>query len=289
MREKLTLSQLLTKMISSEGIDIIKEPRIMGWVQDLLGGSFPLAPVLRCAIKAEIPQQLMCLSNYNTEEREVYIDNITMAFQDYYMLRPQAAAFIVYSFAYALGYVQNEPEEFSLHDNNDKEGNLGEPVFIQEDDGEYCGYHKNYVRSGFGILRKKDGGTYFGDWRLGARMGLGVGADGQSRRYAGQWYLNRKNGVGMEMNENGVRFTGIWKQGKQEGWNLEIMPNGESRCRLYDKGQVLSHKIGACLMPNGDIIVGKMGANGPEGKCIRFTDLLKTKEETWENGRIIIN
>ena len=283
MDNRRSFSKILIEIVSSQGEDILTEARLMGWVQDLATGQFPLIPVLRNAIQAQVPQRLRDLADFDEDQRLVHIDNIALAFQDNFMLRPEAATYVVESFAYAMGYRDEEPEEFLIGE--ESEENPGEPVFVKEDDGEYCGYHKDRLRSGFGIFRKGDGSTYSGEWRLGMKMGLGLGFSSQHKRYAGQWSMNRQNGVGVEIREDGIRHVGLWKQGKADGWNLEVMPNGSSFCRFFQRGNP-KQVLGACLFPNGDIVIGEIGPDGPNGKCQRIIgNSREVREETWSNGK----
>lgn len=283
MSDSHSFPSLLCEIVESQGSEVLLEPRLMGWVQDLTAGHFPLIPVLRNAIQAGVPQRLASLSDYATDERGVHIDNITLSFQDNFMLRPQAATYMVESLAYVMGYMAEEPVPFEELEQMQPQEPTGEPSFRNEEDGEFCGYQRDGQRTGFGILRRGDGTSYAGEWRLGMRMGFGLGAGARRERYAGQWYLNRQNGVGVEMEEDGRRRAGQWKQGRREGWGMEFLPNGNVVCQRLAKGKPTSGQA-VCLMPNGDIVVGQMGENGPEGTCRRITSAGQTYEEQWHNG-----
>lgn len=278
--------QILVELTNTLGEEVLLEQRLMGLVQDLTSGHFALSPVLRNAIQSGVPQRLQELMDYDEEERDMHIDNITLAFQDNYMLRPQAASYIVSSFAYAMGLEEEEPPEFDLRDESGGGGGpIGEPSYVQEDDGEYCGYHRDDKRSGFGILKRDDGSSFYGEWRVGMRMGFGLAFTAQQEKYAGQWYMNRQNGIGVMLDNNGRRYLGTWKQGRRDGWGMELLPSGNTVCSHFQKGKPsnIGNK-GACLLTNGDIIVGPMGPNGPDGKCLHISQQREPWEEEWKDG-----
>lgn len=278
-----SLSSLLLEIVESQGEEVLLEGRLMGLVQDLSAGHFTMTPVLRNAMQARVPQRLSELMEYTDEQRGVYIDNITQAFQDNYMLRPEAATYVVESLAYAMGYLDDEPADMDTMQEEQTAEPTGEPSFLKEDDGEYCGYHRDGQRTGYGILRREDGSTYSGEWRLGMRMGFGLGYSTEHKRYAGQWYMNRQNGIGVEMTEEGMRYVGLWKQGKRDGWGMEVMPNGNSYCRCYQRGRQTEGR-GVCLLPGGDIVIGRITEYGPEGSCLRISGDGEPRQEEWRQG-----
>lgn len=281
-----SLAKILLKIVELQGHDVLLEQRLMGLVQDLTAGHFQLSPVLRNAIQAGVPQRLDSLAEYDEEERGMLIDNITLAFQDNYMLRPQAAEYIVDSLAFAMGLIGEEPEMFVLNTDNEGGGPLGEPSYVEEDDGEYCGYHDNdNRRSGFGILRKPDGSSYYGEWRVGMRMGFGLGFSNSQEKYAGQWHMNRPNGTGTMLTADGHRYLGTWKQGRRDGWAMELLPNGNMVATSLSKGKPSpTAQKGVCLLPNGDIIIGRIGPNGPDGPCLHIPQQGEPRQENWHQG-----
>lgn len=237
MKRQDSLADLFIKIQELQGEDILLEQRIVGLVQDLTAGKFAMMPVLKNVVMSGTPKRLAELSDYDDEQREIMIDNITLSFQDKYMIQPQAAAYVISSMAFAMGLtetVPHSPEDMRTEGNG---GVAGEPSYVKTDDGEYCGYDKDGQHSGFGILKKEDGSNYVGDWRIGLRMGIGMSTMTDGSRYAGEWHLNRPNGIGTHYLNDGTAITGHWKNGKPDGWCMEYLPNGNAVCRYYERGR----------------------------------------------------
>lgn len=269
-------------LVQEYGVGVLTEFRLEGLMADVLGGEYTFFPVMHRAIQTRIGQRIMELAQHASNYEED-IDNLKHSFQEENFLNPQAASYLIDSYAYALGLVQ-EVEQNLTDETLSQEG---EPIFVEIDEGEFCGYrNQENERCGFGILKEPDGCYYAGEWALDMRMGVGIGFSTTRRKYAGQWRFNKQDGIGTELQNDGTIYSGQWKNGKRNGMGTLYFPNGECLSTLFIDGDI-ADTVGIWHLQDKTFVQGKMTINGPTGLC--FHTLLDGTilEEYWNNGRPI--
>lgn len=283
-QESLSFHETMYLLVSEYGESILMEPRLEGMIADLLGGEYLYHSVMRRAVQTHVGQRIVEISK-NTNNIDIAIDALRHSFQEENFYKPNIASYMIDSFAYALGLIPYVETDFT----ESEEDNIGEPSFIEEEDGEFCGYSNTEgERCGFGILKETMGSYYAGEWNLNMRMGFGIGFSETRKKYAGQWRINQKNGIGIEMQENGIIYSGQWKNGKKHGVGTLFFPNGESLNTRFENDQICDCQ-GIWYLQDKSFVQGKMTIKGPTGLC--FHTLLDgtIKDEYWNEGKLIDN
>lgn len=280
MFDRHSFHEALLFLVQEFGEDVLTENRLEGLMADLLGGEYTFYPVMRRAVQTRIGQRIIELSQ--REDSIVLMDNLKYSFQEENFLNPQAAAYLIDSFAYALGMIteirQNLTDEELNHE--------GEPVFIEMEDGEFCGYkNSEEERCGFGILKEPDGCYYAGEWNLDMRMGVGIGFSTSRRKYAGQWKTNKQQGVGIELQEDGSIYSGQWLNGMRNGYGTIYFPNGESLSTVFVNNEI-ADTPGTWRLQDNTFVQGRMTLKGPSGLCFHTLADGTIIEEYWKNGKI---
>ncbi len=269
-------------LVKEYGVGILAEPRLEGLMADILGGEYTFYPVIRRSVQTRIGKRIIELSQ-SSKDYSIIIDNLKHSFQEENFLSPQAASYLVESYAYALGLIP-EVDNYFIDDDH---ANGGEPVFVEVEEGEFCGYrNRENERCGFGILKEPEGSYYAGEWNLDMRMGVGIGFSTSRRKYAGQWRINKQHGIGIEIQDDGTVYSGQWKNGKRNGFGTLYFPNGESLSIIFVDDEI-ANVIGMWCLQDKSFVQGKMTINGPTGLC--FHTLLDGTiiEEYWKNGLLI--
>lgn len=278
----LSIHDAMLLLVKEYGIGILAESRLEGLMADILGGEYTFYPVIRRSVQTRIGEKMIELSQ-SSKDLSIVIDNLKQAFQEENFLSPRAASYLVDSYAFALGLIPEVGK--SLID--DDCACEGEPVFVEVDEGEFCGYrNQENERCGFGILKEPEGSYYVGEWKLDMRMGVGIGFSTTRRKYAGQWRINKQHGIGIEIQDDGTVYSGQWKNGKRNGFGTLYFPNGESLSIIFVDDEI-ADVIGVWYLQDKSFVQGKMTINGPTGLC--FHTLLDgtIMEENWNNGKII--
>lgn len=274
--------EAMSILVEEYGISILTESRLEGMMADLLGGEYAFYPVMRRAVQSRIGQRIIELSCQNFDY-ELALDNLKHSFQQENFLRPQAACYLVDSFAYALGLIPELGDSLMKGTDEDYKN---EPLFAAYEDGEFCGYtDENHERCGFGILKKEDGSYYAGEWKLGMRMGFGIGFSTSREKYAGQWCINLQNGIGTQQQQDGTIYTGQWKNGKKDGYGTIYYPNGECLSAFFCNGE-LSDTQGIWCLRDHTIVQGRMTLNGPTDLCFHTLKDGTIVDEYWNNGKL---
>ena len=269
-------------LVQEFGDEILTESRLEGLMADMLGGEYTFFPVMHRAVQARIGQRMVELSRHSSDY-ELVLDSLKHSFQEENFLNPQAASYLIDSYAYALGLVPEVEQNLTDHDFVQE----GEPAFISVDEGEFCGYrNQENERCGFGILKEPDGCYYAGEWNLDMRMGIGIGLSTTRRKYAGQWRFDKQQGVGMELQEDGTVYTGQWKNGKKNGMGTLYFPNGES-LSIFFLDDEIAETVGIWHLQDKSFVQGRMTINGPTGLCFHTLVDGTIIEEYWNNGKLI--
>lgn len=277
----LHIHDAMLSLVKEFGVSILAETRLEGLVADLLGGEYTFYPVMRRAVQTRVGQRLIDMSQ-SCVDSSLLIDNLKHSFQEENFLSPQAASYLIDSFAYALGLI-SEIETDSIDEELSHEG---EPLFIETKDGEFCGYkNQDEERCGFGILKEPDGSYYAGEWNLDMRMGIGIGFSTTRRKYAGQWRINKQHGIGMELQDDGTIYSGQWKNGKKNGFGTIYFPNGESLTIMFADDKI-ADTIGIWSLQDQSFVQGNMTINGPTGLCFHTLCDGTIIEEYWKNGKL---
>ena len=280
----LNIHEVMRSIVNEYGVEVLTEPRLAGLMADVLGGEYPFYPVIRRSIQTRIGQRIVALSQSNSD-CTIVIDNLKHSFQEENFLNPQAASYLVDSYAYALGLITEVEEGIT----DDELKHDGEPDFEVVDDGEFCGYrNQKKERCGFGILKESDGGYYAGEWNLDMRMGIGIKFSTSRQKYAGQWRINKPHGIGMELQDDGTVYSGSWKNGKKNGFGTLYFPNGESLSIVF-KDDNIANTTGIWLLQDESYIQGKMTLKGPTGLCFHTLTNGTIIEEYWDNGKLLNN
>ncbi len=268
-------------LVKKFGPKILAEARLEGLMADMMGGEYSFYPVMRRAVQTNIGKRIMELTQ-DSPDPEFVIDNLKHTFQEENFLNPQAASYLIDSYAYSLGLIANIEQNLTDNDFTQE----GEPIFIEVNDGEFCGYrNQEYERCGFGILKQPDGCYYAGEWNFDMRMGVGMSFSTARQKYAGQWRFNQHHGIGIEIQEDGIIYSGQWKNGMKNGKGILYFPNGESLSTVFIDNQI-ADTVGIWYLQDQTFIQGKMTMKGPTGLC--FHTLLDGTiiEEYWNNGVI---
>ncbi len=269
-------------LVQKFGTQVLTEPRLEGLMADVLGGEYTFFPVMRRAVQTRVGQRIIELSLHHGDI-EIVIDNLKHSFQEENFLNPQAASYLIDSYAYALGLIQEVDDNLTDEDLCHE----GEPLFVAVNEGEFCGYrNQDNERCGFGILKEPDGCYYAGEWNLDMRMGVGIGFSTTRRKYAGQWRINKQDGVGMELQDDGTISSGQWKNGMKNGVGTLYFPNGESLFCFFIDDEV-ADSIGIWYLKDETFVQGKMTMNGPTGLCFHTLRDGTIIEEYWNNGKIV--
>lgn len=281
-QEALSFHETMYMLVSECGENILMEPRLEGMIADLLGGEYLYHSVMRRAVQTRIGQRLVEIKR-KANNVDIAIDALRHSFQEENFYKPVVASYMVDSFAYALGLIQQIDTDFSDSD----EDNIGEPSFIEYDDGEFCGYNnKEGERCGFGILKESGGACYAGEWKLNMRMGLGIGFSETRKKYAGQWHIDQKNGIGMEMQEDGTIYSGQWKNGRKHGVGSLFFPNGECLNTRFENDNICDCQ-GIWYLQDKTFIQGKMTIKGPTGLCFHTLIDGTIQDEYWNEGTLV--
>lgn len=269
-------------LVQEFGVDILTESRLEGLMADVLGGEYDFFPVMHRAVQARIGQRMVELSRH-TSDYGLLLDSLKHSFQEENFLNPQAASYLIDSYAYALGLVSEVEQNFTDDDN----AHEGEPTFIEVDEGEFCGYrNQENERCGFGILKEPNGCYYAGEWNLDMRMGVGIGFSTTRRKYAGQWRINKQHGIGVELQDDGTVYSGQWKNGMRNGMGTIYFPNGESLSIVFIDNKI-ADTVGIWHLQDNSFVQGKMTFNGPTGLCFHTLIDGTIIEEYWNNGTLI--
>lgn len=271
-------------LVKKFGPKILAEARLEGLMADMMGGEYSFYPVMRRAVQTNIGKRIIELSQ-NSPDTEFVIDNLKHTFQEENFLNPRAASYLIDSYAYSLGLITKIEQNLTDDDFTQE----GEPIFVEVDDGEFCGYrNQEYERCGFGILKQPDGCYYAGEWNLDMRMGVGMSFSTARQKYAGQWRFNQHHGIGIEIQEDGTIYCGQWKNGMRNGTGTLYFPNGESLSTLFADNKI-ADTVGIWHLQDKTFVQGKMTMRGPTGLC--FHTLLDGTiiEEYWNNGVITKN
>lgn len=275
----LSIHNAMLLLVKEYGVGILAESRLEGLMADILGGEYTFYPVIRRSVQTRIGKRIIELSQSSTDY-SIVIDNLKHSFQEENFLSPQAASYLVDSYAFALGLIPEVEHYYT----DEELANEGEPIFIEVDEGEFCGYrNQENERCGFGILKEPEGSYYVGEWNLDMRMGVGIGFSTSRRKYAGQWRINKQHGIGIEIQDDGTVYSGQWKNGKRNGFGTLFFPNGESLSIIFVDDEI-ADVIGTWYLQDKSFLQGKMTINGPTGLC--FHTLLDGTmiEEYWNNG-----
>ena len=278
----LSIHDAMLLLVKEYGVGILTESRLEGLMADLLGGEYTFYPVVRRSVQTRIGKRIVELSQ-SSVDYSIGIDNLKHSFQEENFLSPNAASYIVDSYAFALGLIK-DIEPYLLDDHSVCEG---EPVFVEVDEGEFCGYrNQENERCGLGILKEPEGSYYAGEWKLDMRMGVGVSFSAARRKYAGQWRINKRHGIGIEIQDDGTVYSGHWKNGKRNGFGTLYFPNGESLSIIFTDDEI-ADVIGLWYLQDKSFVQGKMTINGPTGLCFHTLIDGTIVEEYWNNGMII--
>lgn len=278
----LSIHDAMLLLVKEYGVGILTESRLEGLMADLLGGEYTFYPVVRRSVQTRIGKRIVELSQ-SSVDYSIGIDNLKYSFQEENFLSPSAASYIVDSYAFALGLIK-DIEPYLLDDHSVCEG---EPVFVEVDEGEFCGYrNQENERCGLGILKEPEGSYYAGEWKLDMRMGVGVSFSAARRKYAGQWRINKRHGIGIEIQDDGTVYSGHWKNGKRNGFGTLYFPNGESLSIIFTDDEI-ADVIGLWYLQDKSFVQGKMTINGPTGLCFHTLIDGTIVEEYWNNGMII--
>lgn len=270
-------------LVQEFGVEVLTEPRLEGLMADVLGGEYTFFPVMHRAVQTRVGQRIIELAQ-SSSDCGLKIDNLKQSFQEENFLNPQAASYLIDSYAYALGLVEEVEQNFTNEDLTHE----GEPIFVEVNEGEFCGYrNQDNERCGFGILKESDGCYYAGEWNLDMRMGVGIGFSTTRRKYAGQWRINKQHGIGMELQDDGTIYSGQWKNGMRNGIGTIYFPNGESLSSVFIDDHI-ADCVGIWHLQDKSFVQGKMTMNGPTGLCFHTLHDGTIIEEYWNNGKIII-
>lgn len=279
----LSFHEALRLITEEYGIQVLGERRLAGIVADILGGAFKFYPVVYRSIQTRVGDRILAL--IGSKDSSMVIPTLKQTFQEENFLNPNAASYLIESYAYAAGLIPEVTETLRDYEERLK----GEPLFIETDDGEYCGYiNSEAERCGFGILKEPTGGYYAGEWKLNMRMGVGIGVSATRKKYIGQWRINKQHGIGTELQEDGTIYSGQWRNGKRQGLGTLFFPNGECLTAFFVNDE-MSDTVGIFYLQDNTFVQGHMTENGPDGLCFHTLIDGTIIEEYWNNGRRIEN
>lgn len=131
MKSSKIFHELLRQIVQDFGENILAESRLKGIMGDLWAGSDKYEKILSRAINDRIGEKLLAIKDKDTTDFSLQVNNIKQAFQEDNFLHQNISDYIVDSFIYALGKV-NDIKEYV--DNNDsQEANKSELLKEQEE------------------------------------------------------------------------------------------------------------------------------------------------------------
>ena len=276
-----SIPDALLFLVNEYGNGILHQQNVIGLLSDLLGGEYPMYPVFKRAVQRNIGLRIYELSQ-RRDIFDVKYEALKYSFQEENFLEPQAASYIIDSFAYALGLIQSVAPYCK-----GKESVSGVPSFVDCHDGEFCGYvNSENERCGYGILKEQNGDYYVGEWKLDMRMGLGIGCGSSREKYAGQWRYNKQEGIGVKLLQDGSIYSGQWKNGEPHGRGTIYYPNGEWLLGTFKYGD-LQYDVCIKGLQDGSTIQGGITSEGLEGLCFHTSaDGQTIVEEYWHEGKL---
>lgn len=278
--------RLLADIVQEFGEDVLTENRLRGIISDMGAGSdvVRFKTVIDRSISNHIGQKMLMMRDLDDADFSLRVNTLKQAFQEENFFRHGIADYIIDSYLFALGWI-DDLEEYDDADDAGVSGKRGELSFVERGRDEYCGnLNKDDERSGFGVCKRGDGSYYAGEWKLDMKNGIGLDVGTDRSRYAGEWRMNRCNGVGVQIQEDGIRYAGEWKNGKMHGIGTLYYPNGESLCARFFNGKMQEDMDGVYYLQDGTFVLGHMTMDGPEGLCTHWKQGGICEEEKWECG-----
>lgn len=278
--------QLLAEIVQEFGEEVLTETRLRGIISDMGAGSgiVRFRTVIDRSISNHIGQKMLLMRDLDDADFFLRVNTLKQTFQEENFFRHGIADYIIDSYLYALGWI-DDLEEYNETEDIGVSGKRGELSFAERGDAEYCGnLNKDDERSGFGVCKREDGSYYAGEWKLDMKNGIGIDVSANRNRYAGEWRMNRRNGIGIQIQEDGTRYSGEWKNGKMHGVGTLFYPNGECMCVRFLNGKIQEDMGGTYYLQDGTYVVGRMTMNGPEGLCFHWRKGGVCEEENWKCG-----
>lgn len=277
--------QLLAEIVQEFGEEVLTETRLRGIISDMGAGSgiVRFRTVIDRSISNHIGQKMLLMRDLDDADFSLRVNTLKQTFQEENFFRHGIADYIIDSYLFALGWI-DDLEEYNETKDIGVSGKKGELSFAERGDDEYCGnLNKDDERSGFGVCKREDGSYYAGEWKLDMKNGIGIDISVNRNRYAGEWRMNRRNGIGIQIQENGTRYSGEWKNGKMHGVGTLFYPNGECMCARFLNGKILEEMGGTYYLQDGTFVMGRMTMDGPEGICFHWIRGV-CEEENWKCG-----